>query len=341
MKKYIAAIIIVVFAFFAFQNFAQSADSGSLFSFRGVLYGILKEAENIVAKVASPFVGSKTAPATPTEQSDSENSFSFAIIGDTQRFTAGNSNGNFQKAAAKIRAMDPSLVFAVGDLVSSCDGDSKCAAKYTDWKRVAGTLLPKTYATQGNHDRTGYDKTDNTWRSSFAFPTNGPSGFSEQAYSFDFKNSHFVVLDSDKPKEHLVNSEQRTWLEKDLSANKKEDTFVFFHEPAYPVSSKITESLDKESGERDALWQILEKHNVTAVFNGHEHIVSRRKIDNVYQFVFASTDSFDHDLPKPGVAEYSNQGQGRFGIARVNGKEITVETHDSSGATLNSFTFSK
>jgi len=237
--------------------------------------------------------------------------------------------------------MDPALVFAVGDLVSSCDGGSKCSAKYANWKKVVGTLLPKTYATQGNHDRTGDDKTDNTWRDSFAFPTNGPSGFSEQAYSFDYKNSHFVVLDSDKPKEHLVNGEQRAWLEKDLAANKKEDTFVFFHEPAYPVSSKITESLDKEPGERDALWQILEKHNVTAVFNGHEHIVSRRKIDNLYQFIFGSTDAFNHGLPAKGVAEYSNQGQGRFGFARVNGKEITVETHDPSGKILNSFTFSK
>ncbi|MCX6762895.1 MAG: metallophosphoesterase [Candidatus Moranbacteria bacterium] len=341
MKKYIAAVIVVVFTFFAFQSFAQSSDSGALFSFRGVLYGILKEAEDIAAKVASPFAGSKTAPATPTEQSDSENSFSFAVIGDTQRFTAGNSNGNFQKAAAKIKLADPSLVFAVGDLVSSCDGDSKCSAKYSDWKKVMGTLLPKTYATQGNHDRTGDDKTDNTWRDSFTFPTNGPSGFSEQVYSFDYKNSHFVVLDSDKPKEHLVNGEQRTWLEKDLTADNKENTFVFFHEPAYPTGAKISESLDKEPGERDALWQILEKHNVTAVFNGHEHIVSRRKIGSTYQFVFASTDSFDHTLPKPGFAEYSNQGQGRFGIARVDGKEITVETHDSNGATLNSFTFSK
>jgi len=339
MKKYIATIIVASFAFFPFQGFAQSAGSGALFSFRGALFGILKEAEDIAEKVASPFVGSGATPVE--EQTTDENSFSFAILGDTQRFTAGNSNGNFQKAAAKIKAMDPALVFAVGDLVSSCDGDSKCSAKYADWKKVVGTLLPKTYATQGNHDRTGDDKTDNTWRDSFAFPTNGPSGFSEQAYSFDYKNSHFVVLDSDKPKEHLVNGEQRAWLEKDLAANKKEDTFVFFHEPAYPVSSKITESLDKEPGERDALWQILEKHNVTAVFNGHEHIVSRRKIDNLYQFIFGSTDAFNHGLPAKGVAEYSNQGQGRFGFARVNGKEITVETHDPSGKILNSFTFSK
>lgn len=341
MKKYLAIIIVVVFAFFTFQSFAQSSDSGTLFSFRGVLFGILKEAENIAEKVASPFAASKTTSTAPAEQNDAENSFSFAVIGDTQRFSAGNPNGNFQKAVKYISAANPALVFSMGDLVSSCDGGSKCAAKYADWKKIMGTLLPKTYAAQGNHDRTGDDKTDKIWRDSFTFPANGPADFSEQAYSFDFENSHFVVLDSDKPKEHLVNGEERAWLEKDLAADKKENTFVFFHEPAYPTGAKISESLDKEPAERDALWQILEKYNVTAVFNGHEHIVSRRKIGSLHQFIFASTDSFNHTLPKPGFAEYSNQGQGRFGIVKVNGKEITVETHDPNNAILNSFVFSK
>jgi hypothetical protein len=103
----------------------------------------------------------------------------------------------------------------------------------------------------------------------------------------------------------------------------------------------MTESLDKEPPERNALWQILEKHNVTAVFNGHEHIVSRRKIGGIYQFVFGNTDSFNHDLPQPGIAEYASQTQGSFGLVKVNGNGITVETHAPSGTILNSFTFSK
>ena len=312
----------------------------NLNSFRGVLAEVIedieKEAEKVIPQSTEP------APAPqPLVNNNESASFTFAILGDTQYFNAGNPNGNFQKVMAQITKLNPSLIVAEGDLVGSCDGGSKCAGKYADWKRIVGSFANKTYAVQGNHDRTGDDKTDSVWRSSFNFPTNGPSGFSEQVYSLDFENSHFVFLDSDKPKLHLVNGEQRSWLEKDLSANKKENAFVFFHEPAYPVSSKITESLDVEPSERNALWQILEKHNVTAVFNGHEHIVSRRKIGGIYQFIFANTDSFNHDLPAPGVAEYANQGQGRFGLVKVKGKEITVETHGPDGKLLNTFTFSK
>lgn len=107
------------------------------------------------------------------------------------------------------------------------------------------------------------------------------------------------------------------------------------------MSDKATESLDAEPSQRNALWEILEKHNVTAVFNGHEHIVSRRKVGKVYQFVFGSTDSFNHGLPAAGVAEYANQGQGRSGIVKVRGKEITVEVYDPDGKLLNTFIFSK
>ena len=337
MKKYIAAIIVVFFAFFAFRSFAQSSDSGALFSFRGALFGILKEAEDIAEKVASPFVGSKTAPA---EQNNAENSFSFAIIGDTQYFKNGNPNGNFQKTAKLITAKKPDLVIAVGDLVSTSGNYTEYSRKFSEWKKIMSPLLSKTYAAMGNHDNVE-QKGEGAWQNAFDFPTNGPDGYLETAYSFDFKNSHFVFLNSDKEKEHLVNGDQRAWLEQDLTRSKKENVFVIFHEPAYPVSDKIAEGLDKESSERNALWQILEKHAVTAVFNGHEHIVSRRKVDNIYQFVFGSTDSFNHGLPAKGVAEYSNQGQGRFGFVKINGKEITVETHDPSGKILNSFTFSK
>jgi len=335
------------------------AANPQLSSFQGVLAGTLHDAkegaikigEKIGEVVSNPFASTRTEiPKTTSSEASGENSFSFAILGDTQRFNNNNPNGNFQKAMASVRKLDPNMVFAVGDLLGSCDSYDKCEKGYGNWKNIVGILLPKTYAAQGNHDRTGGDKTDNIWRSSFDFPTNGPSGYSEQIYSFDFENSHFIVLDSDKPAMHDINSEQRTWLEKDLAADKKDNTFVFFHEPAFPVSSKVGESLDKHSAERDALWQILDKYNITGVFNGHEHIVSRRKIDSsvfsgaknpIYQFVFGNTDSFDHNLPDPGIAEYANQGQGRFGIVKIKGKEITVETHGPDGTLLNTSTFSK
>ena len=269
-----------------------------------------------------------------------ENKFSFGIIGDTQYFKPGNANGGFQKAVELISSRNVDFIVAEGDLVSSCDGKSDCESKLNNWKNVLGPLYPKTYAVMGNHDQIGKEKASALWQKFFSFPTNGPAGYSELAYSFNFKNSHFVVLDSEKPKENVINGVQRAWLENDLNANKKENTFVFFHEPAYPVNSKIGESLDVKPGERDALWNILVSHNVSAVFNGHEHIASRRKVNNLYQFVFGNTDSFNHEAPKPGMAEYHYIGQS-LGFVEVSGKKIAVHTYSTDGKLLNSFDFMK
>jgi DNA repair exonuclease SbcCD nuclease subunit len=263
------------------------------------------------------------------------NKYSFGILGDTQRTTFA-ADGGFSKAVKILKEKNPEFLVAIGDLFSGCDGKSECQDKLNSWKNVVNSLFSKTYAIMGNHDRIGKDKADKVWQDFFSFPTNGPEGFSELAYSLDVKNAHLIFLNSTKPEENKINSEQQDWLKKDLQASSKDLTFVFFHEPAYPASSKIDESLDVNKKDRDALWKILSDEKVTAVFSGHEHIASRKKIDGVYQFVFGNTEASDHDLPKEGVAEYSYQGQA-FGFVEVVDKKITVKTLSVDGKELNSF----
>ena len=308
-------------------------------SFRGVLADVLNEVKEEVVEIKQ-----EIAEAIPNPFSDNppsgENNLTFAILGDTQSFKTGNPRGSFQKAIARIREKNPDLVIAVGYLTNGCESKNECTRELTDWKNITGNLFEKTYAVQGNNDAED-DSNDGIWQNTFNFPANGPEDFSEFTYSLDVKNSHFVFLSSDRPEERKINSSQRNWLEQDLAKNKKENVFVVFHEPAYPVSNKMGESLDTNPSDRNALWQILKKYNVTAVFNGHEHIVSRRKVGKIYQFVFGSTDSFDHGLPAAGVAEYASLGQGRYGIVKVNGKEITVETRGPDGKIFDTFTFSK
>lgn len=273
---------------------------------------------------------------TQVENIQEEAGFSFAILGDTQSFDPG-SRGGYQLAVDNIKKMNPNMVFSVGDMVSSCDKKAECEKKLNDWKNVLGSLSPKTYVVQGNHDRTGEEKADSAWENVFGYlPDNGPEGFSNFAYSFDFENSHFVVLASDKPEENNINAKQLDWLENDLARNDRENNFVFFHEIAYPTNSKIGESLDKNPKNRDRLWSILTKYKVNAVFSGHEHIQSRRKVGALYQFGFGNTDSFNHDAPKSGMTEYFYVGQA-FGLAEVRGGNITVKTYSVQGELLNSF----
>lgn len=361
MKKYLLlTIVLLIIAaigtagfFFAFSpkknNVVPSPSDTAkpallnLASFRGVLAEAINNLDSEISKVSSPSGTSQTSPQTSgngsTETASAPNAFSFAVIGDTKVFSANNPNGNLEKAVKSIEKQNPNFAFIMGDIVSSCDGGSKCEGKYNDWKSVMGSLLSKTYEVVGNHDRTGGSGADAVWQKEFNLPTNGPAGFSELTYSFDYGNSHFVVLNSEKPKEHIVNDVQRAWLERDLAANKKENTFVFFHEFAYQVSQNSKDGLDAETGERDALWNILKKHNVKYVFNGHAHLFSEKKIGNIYQIVEGDTDSTDDDFPLAGFADYAYKGKA-FSVVQVDGGKVNLKLYSVDGNLIKSLDFS-
>ena len=188
------------------------------FSFRGVLADVVDNLKEGVVAITgsadpvpdhSPFVGNSTGT--------SPDNFSFAIFGDTKEFGANDPNGNLEKAVAQVKDLDLKAVFVMGDLIKSC-GDG-CENKFNDWKSVMAPILSKTYEVVGNHDRTGGDSDDAVWQKVFNLPQNGPAGYKELVYSFDIGNSHFAVLDSEKPKTTIINSVQRDWLDKDLAAS--------------------------------------------------------------------------------------------------------------------------
>jgi 3',5'-cyclic AMP phosphodiesterase CpdA len=308
-----------------------------------------KSAVEIPLGEKSPAGNSSAPPMFPVDENPkveeakneaADDSFSFAILGDTQRFDPSDPAGGLQRSIAVLEKKAPSFLVAIGDLVSSCDGGDECESHLSQWKNALGRFFPKTYAIMGNHDRTGKGKADELWQKFFAFPANGPEGFKELAYSFDFNDAHCVFLDSEKPEEHLIDKVQRDWLEADLAKNDRKFTFVFFHEPAFPVKSKIEEGLDAEPQERDALWKILERHRVTAVFSGHEHIQNHKKIGSIDQFIFGNTDSFDHEIPSPSSAEFSYQGEG-FGLVTVSKNSAQADFYAVSGELLKTFFLEK
>lgn len=114
---------------------------------------------------------------------------------------------------------------------------------------------------------------------------NGPAGSAETTYSFDYGNAHFVVLNqywngTTKSKADIsvggdVVPELLAWLSADLAANTKPAVFVLGHEPAYPKTRHVGDSLDQNKAHRDAFWKLLESKGVQAYFCGHTHYYSK------------------------------------------------------------------
>ncbi len=123
------------------------------------------------------------------------------------------------------------------------------------------------------------------------FPTMGN-------FSFDYGNSHWVVLDGN-PYMDWTDKKTRDWVDKDLERHKSATwKFAAFHQPGFSVdSAHATEQRMR------LLSDIFEKHNVDVVFAGHAHCYQRSyplkfatdwsKVKGTYQDAVAGTFKLD------------------------------------------------
>jgi hypothetical protein len=262
--------------------------------------------------VLSPIFTFKTAPP-PGE------SVRFAVLGDS-RNNWRSPNSDFRLNGVNLAILRPllfkafqhgaELIIFVGDLIQGYTEDTTYVKKQYEtwlWATWPTSAYIPIYPVMGNHDATapfkrleGRDYVDpdpplsaeDFWRRFFVLPENGPETegppYLENVYSLDYGDLHLVILNSDyrygriggKILSKRIDSIQRKWLFEDLKNKSNFVKFVFFHEPAFPVSGHLGSSLDLHEAERDSLWEILVKFKVQAVFCGHEHVYARLLVDN-------------------------------------------------------------
>jgi len=194
-----------------------------------------------------------TAPATAR-------SFSFVYLGDVQ---LGFDVFAKHLRTASQRCPQAAFYLMAGDLANRGE-------KRDDWDNffnaVTGAFDRKPLVvTIGNHDLAD-DAPRQLYLDQFALPENGPVGFpKERAYSLEYANATFFVLDSNLPPER-----QRSWLEQQLAAAKTTWKFALFHHPAY--SSRTVRDNDEV---REQWCDLFDKYHVDIAFQGHDHAYLR------------------------------------------------------------------
>lgn len=144
-----------------------------------------------------------------------------------------------------------------------------------------------SWSTLGNHD--GYSVDFNTqsgpYYDIFTFPTAGeaggtPSG-TEEYYSYDYANIHFIVLQSNNVDgggtEDTFNTNQKAWLTTDINATTQDWIVAIFHHPPYTKGSHNSDN-DGETGlqtMREQYLPILEAGGVDLTLSGHSHSYER------------------------------------------------------------------
>jgi hypothetical protein len=162
------------------------------------------------------------------------------------------------------------------------------------------------YSTFGNHERfVAQDLTQTgDYFNMFSFPKNAEAGGvasgTEAYYSFDFRNVHFVVLDSeDYASSPAALTPMITWLQSDLAAVSGEEWVVaLWHRP--PYTRGLLHNSDTETNEinmRQTVLPVLEGLGVDLVLSGHSHSYERSYfINGHYGLANTFTDAFKLDL---------------------------------------------
>jgi predicted phosphodiesterase len=191
-----------------------------------------------------------------------EVTYRFGVLGDR---TGSHQPGIFPQAVKGVNLLNPDIVLSVGDYIEGYTTDTTALNKeWDEFLEIMGKLKAPYYLVPGNHDIT-FDEAEPVYRKRVGDPY----------YSFDFKNTHFIMLDVSRiEKAEDLPQEQMDWLKEDLKKHQgKENVFVFFHKPLWFVSIE-----DKKV---DPMHEVFKEYGVDAVFSGHYHHYFTGDIDGI------------------------------------------------------------
>ncbi|VAX05847.1 hypothetical protein MNBD_GAMMA25-613 [hydrothermal vent metagenome] len=168
----------------------------------------------------------------------------------------------------------------------------------------------------GNHDARRWAFFD-----IFSFPTQAESGGlasdSENYYSFDYANVHFIMLDT-QASSMSVDSEMLTWLKEDLAATQQQWIITVFHHPPYTKGSHNSDNQRDSGGRmravRENVLPVLEAAGVDLVLSGHSHMYERSYLLRCH---YAESDSLQKNMlhDKTMGTEVAYQKPGRDGFS--------------------------
>jgi predicted phosphodiesterase len=130
----------------------------------------------------------------------------------------------------------------------------------------------------------------------FDHPEKGEAGGvpsnSRHYYSFDYRNIHFISLDSYGSFNHSSSSMYK-WLQEDLKQNNQTWTIVFFHHPPYTKGTHDSDYEQEMLDMRENILPLLEQYGVDLVLSGHSHVYERSFLINGH---YGRSESFNSSM---------------------------------------------
>jgi 3',5'-cyclic AMP phosphodiesterase CpdA len=258
--------------------------------------------------------------------------FTFAIIADSHMNESETqsaspyecnklANARSRRVMAEINRLNPDFTIHLGDMVNPVPHLPSYASAANNFLELFGALNCDLHLVPGNHD-IGDKQVD--WM---------PAGcvkeeyielyqrhFGKDFYSFQHKGCHFVIINAP-----LINSgldaetAQRQWLEQDLADNSDKRIFLNSHYPPYIAERDENSSYDNidEPG-RSWLLDLLEHHNVEALYSAHVHNFFYNCYGNTESYVLPSICFVRHDYSELfKIAPGAGATYGRDDVAKL------------------------
>lgn len=318
----------------------------------------LKPGTSYVYRVGEGDTWSESYSFTTAEQQDK--AFKFLVFGDSQSGLPKNPEyGPWRTTINNAYAANKDAAFFmnVGDLVEVGQDN----AHWQKWYEAAKDVIAKipSMAVPGNHETYDVPEENHSVRPQYftkqlLLPENGPGQLKGQAYSFDYGNTHFAIIDSQEQEEGQYVPDmlavEAAWLDQDLAATNKKWKIVLFHKtPYYNKAFRSNEKL------KAMLTPVIDKHHVDLVINGHDHGYSRTYpiyrdtfVDSpdkgtVYLVAGRSGNKFYTDLsPKVWDAFFFDpQAEPNYIVIELSGDVLTIKGFTQSGGLIDEYRIDK
>ena len=252
-----------------------------------------------------PETASQPQPSGPTSSVRDTLAYSFAVLGCNRldnsdvNLTTNPSTANvpqLTRTYADIAALQPvpDYLFFMGDMVLGYSPDTAVIGRelraWVGLYRAAPlsrtnirlVALPGNHEVMSGKNMPSFVGAEQTWRAAlrpYLAGSNGPTAGgadhlatdqSQLSYSFDYKQSHFVILNTDP-----VGAEATVplnWLGRDLAAARARGSkhlFALGHKPAIPAPAN--DGLSNGGN----VWSLLEANHAEAMLAAHNHLYYR------------------------------------------------------------------
>lgn len=239
------------------------------------------------------------------------------VLGD-----AGTANSNQRKvrdAYYSYQSNHTDLILQLGDNAYQTGTDSEFQDAM--FENMYEDILVQTpvWSCIGNHESYSLSISNSTgpYFDIYSFPKNAecggvPSG-TENYYSFDYGNIHFIVLNSMEANRDSTGP-MLTWAKNDIQNTSSQWVVALWHHPPYTKGSHDSDAESRHIDMREHALPFLERYGVDLVLGGHSHSYERSFLLNGH---YGSSSTFNASTM------VLNGTSGKYTVDCVYGKKTT------------------